>query len=257
MKLVDYCSSLLQEPKRDVQPLLFRGQPKAAWKLKSTLERDTKRGQIPVREYYRVADQIRPKIESCTGEQWNIDIDQVDTWAKELRSPYMFSLPAPEYLTYLRHYGFPSPILDWTRSPHIAAYFAFNRIPCEVKTVAIYAYIEYIGIGKVIEGNGPIISTLPENDLFPERHSRQESAYTVCVAETQSGVVFSSHEEAFPLSCTDENLLWKFTLPSSERIRVLKKVDEMNINSHQLFNSTESLMETLALRVFDLQKTDL
>jgi hypothetical protein len=31
-----------------------------------------------------------------------------------------------KYFVCLRHYGFPSPLLDWSRSPYFAALFAFS-----------------------------------------------------------------------------------------------------------------------------------
>jgi FRG domain len=34
-------------------------------------------------------------------------------------------LPAYDLLIYTRHHGFPSPLLDWTRSAYIAAFFTF------------------------------------------------------------------------------------------------------------------------------------
>jgi len=48
--------------------------------------------------------------------------------------------PAYSYLAHLRHNGFPSPLLDWTQSPYVAAYFAFARPQGE--QVALYVYCE-------------------------------------------------------------------------------------------------------------------
>src|SRR5579871_975887 len=36
--------------------------------------------------------------------------------------------PGYDYMAYLRHHGFPSPLLDWTRSPYVAAFFAFRDL---------------------------------------------------------------------------------------------------------------------------------
>lgn len=257
VKLESQRDRLNREGSTSVSPFLFRGQPDAACRLKTTLERYTKKQVIAASDYFRVAIQVRPQIETYTGKRWEVDSGQIEKWIKKPNLLFPKSFPAQEYMIYLRHHGFPSPLLDWTRSPFVAAYFAFNKIPDEVEKVAIFAYLEWAGQGKTQDGDNPVISSLPVNVPSHKRHFVQQSEYTVCAAETQSGVVFASHENAFSITEKGENLLWKFTLPSSERIAVLNKMDQMNINSLSLFDNEEGLMETVALRGFYLSNEDL
>ncbi len=110
-------------------PLLFRGQENSCWSLSTTLDR--RREGVLFRDYYRVISKIRPQIESFTGKEWPID----EYPEVERRSAtYEFDsdlwggrCPAYAYMAYLRHHGFPSPLLDWSRSAYVAAYFAFNK----------------------------------------------------------------------------------------------------------------------------------
>ena len=42
--------------------------------------------------------------------------------------------------------------------------------------------------------------------------------------------------------------VWKFNIPSTERLRVLQMFDEDNLNAFSLFRSEQSLMEAIALK---------
>jgi hypothetical protein len=63
---------------------------------------------------------------------------------------------------------------------------------------------------------------------------------------------FTPHEDAFDGTRPFSDRLWKFNLPSTERRKVLKYLDAVNLNAYSLFGTEDSLMETLAIREFDL-----
>ncbi len=110
--------------------LVFRGQANAEWELNSSL----------VRLYKKYGFYC----EDGSGDVNSDDYKEVD----ELFSliPNSMKTPSPEQkLLFAQHYGFPTRLLDWTESLDIALFFAFERIPEESKTVALFP----VDLGKV------------------------------------------------------------------------------------------------------------
>lgn len=65
---------------------------------------------------------------------------------------------------------------------------------------------------------------------------------------------FASHERIFTHDSSDQDVLWKFNIPATERVKVLKHLDTYNLNAFSLFESEEALMETMALRHLDFKR---
>jgi transposase-like protein len=84
-----------------------------------------------------------------------------------------------------------------------------------------------------------------------QRHFLQQSDYTMCLVFNQDNEWrFSEHDDVLCGNETSQQNfdLWKFNISSSERLKVLRLLDEYNLNAFSLFGSEESLMETMALR---------
>jgi hypothetical protein len=160
--------------------------------------------------------------------------------------------PAYGYMAYLRHHGFPSPLLDWTDSPYIAAFFAFRECRNGCDFVAIYIFAEKPNGYKVYSSDAGSIYSFGPIVESHNRHFLQKSRYTICVKYDQEWY-FCPHESAFQRDHTKQDVLWKISIPATERTKVLNMLDEYNLNAFSLFGSEESLMETLALRNFSSQ----
>jgi FRG domain len=154
-----------------------------------------------------------------------------------------------EYLAYLRHHGFPSPLLDWSQSPFVAAYFALGQAAARTVAVAVYGFIEHAGFGKGSMSSEPSIHTIGSSIRAHRRHFLQQSEYTYCVVRKDGGWHYANHETAIGTQPDDpQDLLYKFYLPTSERSVALKHLDKFNLNAFSLLGSDESLMETTAFR---------
>jgi FRG domain len=237
-------------------PLLYRGQADHEWKLESTLER---RVTFPhsFSSYFRVISMVKPQIEAFTANRWNLSpLPTLHRWADKYDNLKLKDFPGYEFMIYLRHHGFPSPLLDWSRSLYVAAYFAFSRVAAG--RAAIFMYWEDTGVGKASSSNSPQIKSFGPYVRAHHRHFNQQSVYTISASFETGEWQYTPYEQS-PMSyeLTLQDKLYKFTLPTKERPRVLAILDSMNVNAFSLFGSEDALAETLALRELDLKGHEL
>ncbi len=239
-------------------PLVFRGQGDSAWKLKTTLDRYFSK-EVSLNSYYLLTLIAKPKIETFTNCRWDTipTPKEYEKWVDKIEVSPFGQVPAYEYFTYLRHHGFPSPLLDWTASPYVAAFFAFNNPSDKSEYVSIFAYQEYSGGSKIGSGGEPAITNLGPNIRTHRRHFHQQSQYTICTVGKNDSHYYANHENIVKKDDKEQDLLWKFNIPVTERKEVLGKLHRMNINAFSLFGTEDSLLETIATTDIFLKGKDL
>lgn len=164
-----------------------------------------------------------------------------------------FFLPRPEFLAFVRHLGLPSPLIDWSRSPYVASFFAFNT--CEENgDISIYSLFEkQLQVLPAVPSEPTqtmSINFIGEYMASHKRHFLQQSKYSVCLIKEYPGKIkdFCSHTScisAFAGENFPQAIIFKYILPGSEKKAALKDLDKMNINKYSLFGDEESLLNTL------------
>lgn len=239
-----------------VHPPLYRGQPDAGWFVETTLERSV--NPVPSFErYFQIALGVKSEIESFTGVQLQGVIEDFAA-KRDSKGDYVWQnafgsgIPAYEYLAYLRHHEFPSPLLDWTRSPFIAAFFAFRQeIPMGDDNVAIYALRQHNYRLPDHPDKQRIYVCPRTRTSFHKRHTLQQCDFTVSFNLTYPSVPLVSHQKAMePDSNIDGCMVTKFTVPKTERRIALAYLNQSNVNSYSLFGSEDALIESLSVRTF-------
>lgn len=243
----------------------FRGHADVNWELESTLHRKCK--SYDLKKYLSEIGKFYTKAKSFANLPWeldhyNFDLKQWDDFT-DVSEPGVIRIVKPiiEYMAYLRHHGYPSPLLDWTSSPYVAAFFAYSEDVKNVNEVAIFRYQEMPEGKKFVDyDEGYIVETVDYPIETHKRHFLQQSHYAVALQNVDGYDQFVSFEDVSYRSNKDgedcgnsQDVIVKYVLPKSERKKVLRSLDLMNISYLSLFDDEQALVDTLALQTFDLK----
>lgn len=256
-QFVQWVSSLVVIQPRPVR-YLFRGQPKAEWALVPFLHRII-RTNDPVR-----AIQIEQSLDREFRAEGPLSVQDPVT-AVALNSPSIL-----ERLAFMRHFGVPTRILDWTSSPYVAAYFAAAEEPAADGAVFV------VHPATANEAAGLLLPNV--DSAIDERFSNPDSPDEVTFFSPDIRALRTSIQQGHfslntrPLANHDRPLLkvllpkeasrvgthcHKWILPSAQKDSFLNSLRLMNITPQALFPGPDGLGRTLADMVrLDLLRND-
>ena len=158
------------------------------------------------------------EIESVTGRRWGLPkIPEVMQKLAADGDRQPLNVSWYEFLVYLRHHGFPSPLLDWTRSAYIAAYFAMEQ-SSNAQCCSVVAFVGMLDKMQteadiLINPMGPYITT-------DNRHFAQKASYTIATQWDKEAKVHrlcSHYDVTRPVDGIFDFFI-KITIPRCDRI---------------------------------------
>ncbi|MFR9720131.1 FRG domain-containing protein [Aeromonas diversa] len=194
---------------------IFRGQSNKDWKLESTLSRALKLAGYMASERHSVTRGHLYKFKENIRGRVNLDLGKAsddEVWALG------------------QHFGLATPLLDWTRSPYVALFFALNGCSKDDEC-ALYAIFE-MDVERIAKKKGAsqrnvhIVSPLTH---FNDRLVNQRGLFMHIPPHIDLAGWIRSGEDL------DWITMYKITFPGAIREQAMSALNNMNINSLSLF----------------------
>ncbi|KAA1163822.1 FRG domain-containing protein [Pseudoalteromonas fuliginea] len=198
---------------RQNQSYVFRGHASEEWKLEPTLKR-------------KITDE---STDSSKIEKKTLEAFQKHCLGRRGHNPT--DLSESEWWALGQHFGLNTPLLDWSESPYVAAFFAFNSENEESDNVIIWLLSKGVNLKPCVEKLKSenhlefLTPYLDENArLINQRGLFVRSPNMMCISEWI--------EEIKEDGTID---LARVLIPRSEKEFALDSLDKMNINDFTLF----------------------
>lgn len=215
-----------------------RGQANDTWKLQTSFHRESVRNAVTLLDYL---DTVIPEV--------HYHISAIRDEIIDLRKEEEFGA----FLSLIQHHGFPTPLLDWSLSPYIAAYFAFKEVNSEVPgsdnvKIYIFDYLEWTQSFKQVlnlrDTEVSYVSVLRPYARFNPRIVPQQGAFTVTNVNDMEHYILTRQDEV------NKKFLYTALLSVKEKPNVLRELNLMGINEMTLFPSIDGICRAMKSQFF-------
>ena len=210
------------------QSYIYRGQANSKWYLSTTIHRT---GMLTTQQdFLDYFEYLMPFV-----------LEPIEAWdgsRRDIKDPNVLA----EFLSFLQNNGFPTPLLDWTFSPYIAAYFAFeaiNHFSPQFDKVAIYSFNNLEWVKDYKQSLDWTVKEAHVSHLTPtyRGNTKQMLQQGTYLFTNQKNV----ENHIIKLEKRKGQYLTKYEISVKEKAKVFKELNAMNITAMLLAPSMESV----------------
>lgn len=251
----DFCK-FVEDPKYSWPTLIYRGQANAKWKVESTLDRLEKKYPTTPNLHGGI-----PAEFACTRVSRELQLNRFKELSRGKLGQYI-PTDDDEWWALAQHHGLATPLSDWTYSPFVALYFAFESEKCcddgnmiLPKERAIFAVTQHLLVSESKPASGKFrkiceplsprgqgnYRLFNQSGIFikmPERKDLEEYISETFPQETYKEPWWETPSDGTP---HPRAVLQKFIIPNTDREQCLRFLDYMNINRATLFQDLDGV----------------